>query len=92
MGLLVGMALYPIISPSLRHRSIVLALRVGAAALVVVLFVVLIRNFYTSNPYAGTYATFCGSRQHLTDLPPVACSWCRYLSCIPTSSNNYCKG
>ena len=56
MGLLVGMALYPIISPSLRHRSIVLALRVGAAALVVVLFVVLIRNFYTSNPYAGTYS------------------------------------
>ncbi|EPT04028.1 hypothetical protein FOMPIDRAFT_127634 [Fomitopsis schrenkii] len=73
MGLLVGMAFYPIISPSLRHRSIVIALRVGAAALIVILFVVLIRNFYTSNPYA-------------------ACLWCRYLSCIPTSSNNYCKG
>ncbi|KZT75109.1 rhomboid-domain-containing protein [Daedalea quercina L-15889] len=73
MGLLVGMAFYPIISPSLRHRSIVLGLRLGAVVLAIVLFVVLIRNFYTSNPYA-------------------ACSWCRYLSCIPTSSNNYCKG
>ena len=68
MGLLVGMALYPIISPSLRHRSIVLALRVGAAALVVVLFVVLIRNFCTSNPYAGTYATF-----RMEDYPSLTC-------------------
>ncbi|KAH9837022.1 uncharacterized protein C8Q71DRAFT_756534 [Rhodofomes roseus] len=73
MGLLVGMAFYPIISPSLRHRSIVLGLRLGAVALGLVLYIVLIHNFYTSNPYA-------------------ACSWCRYLSCIPTSSNNYCKG
>ena len=53
MGLLVGMALYPIISPSTRHRSIVIALRVIALPLIVVLFVVLIRNFYTSDPYAG---------------------------------------
>ncbi|KAH9937204.1 uncharacterized protein B0H18DRAFT_969562 [Fomitopsis serialis] len=73
MGLLVGMAFYPIISPSVRHRSIVLGLRLGAVALALVLYIVLTRNFYTSNPYA-------------------ACSWCRYLSCIPTSSNNYCKG
>nr|VWO94210.1 Rhomboid protein 2 (EC [Ganoderma boninense] len=73
MGLLVGMALYPIISPSTRHRTIVIALRLLAVPLAIVLFVVLIRNFYTSDPYA-------------------ACTWCRYLSCIPTSSNNHCKG
>ncbi|KAI0721378.1 rhomboid family-domain-containing protein [Cerioporus squamosus] len=73
MGLLVGMALYPIISPSTRHRSIVIGLRVLALPLIIVLFVVLIRNFYTSDPYQ-------------------ACSWCRYLSCIPTSANNHCKG
>ena len=72
MGLLVGMALYPIISPSLRHRSIVLALRVGAAALVVVLFVVLIRNFYTSNPYAGMCTTSRHRRKRIAD--PLACS------------------
>ena len=73
MGLLVGMALYPIISPSARHRTIVIALRLIAVPLAIVLFVVLTRNFYTSDPYA-------------------ACTWCRYLSCIPTSSNNRCKG
>lgn len=55
MGLLVGMALYPIISPSTRHRSIVIALRIIALPLIVVLFVVLIRNFYTSDPYAGKF-------------------------------------
>ena len=53
MGLLVGMALYPIISPSTRHRTIVLALRVLSLPLIIVLFVVLTRNFYTSDPNAG---------------------------------------
>ena len=55
MGLLVAMALYPIISPSTRHRTIVIALRLIAIPLAIVLFVVLIRNFYTSDPYAGEY-------------------------------------
>ncbi|KAI8980745.1 rhomboid family-domain-containing protein [Trametes punicea] len=73
MGLLVGMALYPIISPSKRHRMIVITLRVLAVPLAVVMFVVLIRNFYRADPYA-------------------ACSWCRYLSCIPSNANNHCKG
>ncbi|KAL6310136.1 hypothetical protein BKA93DRAFT_814441 [Sparassis latifolia] len=73
MGLLVGMVFYPIISATVRHRTIVWCFRVAAIPLAIVLFVVLIRNFYTSNPYA-------------------ACSWCRYLSCIPTSANNHCQG
>jgi len=73
MGLLVGMAFYPIISPSTRHRSIVIGFRLAAIPLIIVLYVVLTRNFYKSDPYA-------------------ACSWCRYLSCIPTSGNDYCKG
>ncbi|KAH9846838.1 rhomboid-domain-containing protein [Lenzites betulinus] len=73
MGLLIGMALYPIISPSTRHRIIVIVLRLIAVPLAVVMFVVLIRNFYQADPSA-------------------ACSWCRYLSCIPASYNNYCKG
>ncbi|KAI0756738.1 rhomboid-domain-containing protein [Daedaleopsis nitida] len=73
MGLLSAMVLYPIISPSTRHRIIVITLRLIAAPLAIVLFVVLIRNFYTSNPYA-------------------ACTWCRYLSCIPSSLNNHCQG
>ncbi|KAI0361329.1 rhomboid-domain-containing protein [Trametes cingulata] len=73
MGLLVGMALYPIISPSNRHRMIVIGLRLAAIPLAIVMFVVLIRNFYKADPYA-------------------ACTWCRYLSCIPTEANNHCKG
>ncbi|KAL4069679.1 hypothetical protein V8B97DRAFT_1968649 [Scleroderma yunnanense] len=73
MGLLVGTTLYPVISPTKRHKTIMWTFRLAAIPLAVVLFVVLIRNFYTSDPYA-------------------ACSGCRYLSCIPLSSNNYCKG
>ncbi|KAH8102553.1 hypothetical protein BXZ70DRAFT_789558 [Cristinia sonorae] len=73
MGLLTGAALYPIISPNHRHRIIVYVFRAAGLAAAIVLFVVLIRNFYTSDPYS-------------------ACSWCRYLSCIPASYNNQCKG
>ncbi|KAH7910887.1 hypothetical protein BJ138DRAFT_1007807 [Hygrophoropsis aurantiaca] len=73
MGLLVGTTLYPVISPTKRHKLIMWGFRLAAIPLAVVLFVVLIRNFYTSDPYA-------------------ACSGCRYLSCIPTSSNNHCQG
>ncbi|KAH9947152.1 rhomboid-domain-containing protein [Amylocystis lapponica] len=68
-----GMMFYPIISPSTRHRSIVIFFRLAAIPAAVLLFVFLTRNFYTSNPYA-------------------ACTWCRYLSCIPTSANDHCKG
>ncbi|EGO05403.1 hypothetical protein SERLA73DRAFT_174545 [Serpula lacrymans var. lacrymans S7.3] len=73
MGLLVGTTLYPVISPTKRHKLVMWGFRLAAIPLAIVLFVVLIRNFYTSDPYA-------------------ACSGCRYLSCIPTSSNNHCQG
>ncbi|KAI6153658.1 hypothetical protein BKA82DRAFT_4092500 [Pisolithus tinctorius] len=73
MGLLVGTTFYPVISPTRRHKAIMWAFRLAAIPLAVVLFVVLVRNFYTSDPYA-------------------ACSGCRYLSCIPLSSNDYCQG
>lgn len=71
MGLLTAMVLYPIISPSTRHRIIVITLRLIAAPLAVVLFLVLIRNFYTSNPYAGEQSIdlvrrrSCSSHQNL---------------------------
>ncbi|KAG6334043.1 hypothetical protein ID866_5046 [Astraeus odoratus] len=52
MGLLVGTTLYPVISPTRRHRTIMWAFRIAAIPLAVLLFVVLIRNFYTSDPYA----------------------------------------
>ncbi|KAM0792842.1 hypothetical protein ACM66B_002608 [Microbotryomycetes sp. NB124-2] len=73
MGLLVAIVLLPVIHESKAHRIVFWVLRIMAMPLIVVLFVVLVRNFYTSDP---------GS----------SCSWCRYLSCIPTSSNNKCQG
>ncbi|KDQ63481.1 hypothetical protein JAAARDRAFT_169346 [Jaapia argillacea MUCL 33604] len=72
-GFLLGMTFYPIISTTKRHRLIVWSLRLAAIPIVVVLYVVLVRNFYTSDPYA-------------------ACTWCRYLSCFPSASNNHCQG
>ncbi|GAA5924938.1 rhomboid family protein [Sporobolomyces koalae] len=74
MGLVVALLLFPIVhSPSPAHKWIFYGLRVLALPLAIVLFVVLVRNFYTGDP-------------------STACSWCRYLSCWPTSSNNRCKG
>ncbi|KAH9968882.1 hypothetical protein BC827DRAFT_1290710 [Russula dissimulans] len=73
MGLFVGTVFYPVVSTSRRHKLIVLGFRLAAIPIAVILYVLLTRNFYTSNPYA-------------------ACSGCRYLSCIPRSANNYCKG
>lgn len=61
--------LFPVIHETKRHRIVFIVLRVIAAPLVVILFVVLTRNFYKTDPSA-------------------ACSWCRYLSCWPTASNN----
>ncbi|KAI0068438.1 rhomboid-domain-containing protein, partial [Artomyces pyxidatus] len=73
MGVLVGTTFYPVISTTRRHKLVMFGFRVAAIPLAVILYVVLVRNFYTSDPYA-------------------ACSGCRYLSCIPTSSNNHCQG
>jgi uncharacterized BrkB/YihY/UPF0761 family membrane protein len=53
MGLLVSTTLYPVVSPSKRHKAIVWGLRIAAIPVAVVLMVVLIRNFYTGDPYAG---------------------------------------
>ncbi|KAJ3552255.1 hypothetical protein NM688_g4246 [Phlebia brevispora] len=50
MGLLVGMVFYPIISTTKRHKVIVWTCRIAAIPLAVVLYVVLLRNFYKSDP------------------------------------------
>ncbi|GAA5844877.1 hypothetical protein JCM9279_000028 [Rhodotorula babjevae] len=73
VGLLTSILLFPIVHPSRTHKLVFVALRLVALPLVIVVFVVLTRNFYTGDP-------------------ATACSWCRYLSCWPTSSNNHCKG
>ncbi|GAA6012588.1 hypothetical protein JCM10207_009049 [Rhodosporidiobolus poonsookiae] len=73
IGLLGAIVLLPVIHPSKTHKWVFVILRLIAFPLIIVLFVVLTRNFYTGDP-------------------STACSWCRYLSCWPTSSNNHCKG
>lgn len=90
MGLLTGTLLYPIISTTKLHRTVTWAFRLAAIPLAVLLFVVLIRNFYTSNPYAGTTLRISQLSDLLSQF--TACSGCRYLSCFPTAVNNYCKG
>ena len=53
MGLLVGTTFYPVISTSRRHKLIMWGFRLAAIPLAIILYVVLLRNFYTSDPYAG---------------------------------------
>ena len=65
-------------------------LRIAALPVIVILFVLLTRNFYTSDPYAGEYFHRYGLST--VSIFGTACSGCRYLSCIPTNSNNHCKG
>lgn len=90
MGLLVGTTFYPVISITRRHKLIMWTFRLIAIPLAIILFVVLIRNFYTSDPYAGMFYVILieMTLNHLFS----ACSWCRYLSCFPTNANNHCKG
>ena len=89
MGLFVGTFFYPVISPTKRHRLVMWGFRLVALPFAILLYVVLIRNFYTGDPYSGK-PSFFQLKGSLTWQ--AACSWCRYLSCIPTSANNYCKG
>jgi hypothetical protein len=53
MWLLVGTTFYPVISMTKRHKLIMWGFRLAAIPLAIILYVVLARNFYTSDPYAG---------------------------------------
>ncbi|KIK55862.1 hypothetical protein GYMLUDRAFT_174979 [Collybiopsis luxurians FD-317 M1] len=76
LGLLTGITFYPIISVTTRHRLITWACRVIALVLSIVLFVVLIRNFYTSDPYAA-----CEGCRYLSCWPTSANNHCQgYVS------------
>ncbi|EIN14139.1 rhomboid-domain-containing protein, partial [Punctularia strigosozonata HHB-11173 SS5] len=64
MGLLVGMFFYPVISVTKQHKGVVWGFRLVALPLIIVLFVVLIRNFYTTDPNAA-----CPGCRYLSCLP-----------------------
>jgi hypothetical protein len=48
-----GIILLPVISTTKRHRLIVWILRIAMIPVAIILFVVLIRNFYTGDPSSG---------------------------------------
>lgn len=72
MGLLVGMVFYPVISVSKRHKYITWGFRLVALPIAIILFVVLIRNFYTSDPYAA-----CKGCRYLSCIPTAANNRCQ---------------
>ncbi|KDR84898.1 hypothetical protein GALMADRAFT_233355 [Galerina marginata CBS 339.88] len=72
MGLLVGTVFYPVISVTKRHRLIIWSFRLAAIPLAVILYVVLIRNFYTSDPYAA-----CSGCRYLSCFPSSANNHCK---------------
>jgi len=81
MGLLVSATLYPVVSPSRRHKAIVWGIRLAAIPVAVVLMIVLIRNFYTGDPYAA-----CSGCRYLSCFPTAANNHCQGNGISITSS------
>ncbi|KEP54380.1 rhomboid family protein [Rhizoctonia solani 123E] len=53
MGLLTAIVFYPVISTTKTHKAVMWFCRLAMIPVAVILFVVLIRNFYKSDPYAA---------------------------------------
>ena len=85
MGLFVGTVFYPMISETKRHRLIAWTFKVAAIPVAIILYMVLVRNFYTSNPYAGMSQSSAIRRR----LSQILCSMFR-LS-ISIVHPNCCK-
>ncbi|KAJ3779127.1 hypothetical protein FB446DRAFT_711087 [Lentinula raphanica] len=82
LGLLVGIVFYPVISVTKRHRAIMWTFRIIAMVLAVILFVVLIRNFYTSDPYAA-----CPGCRYLSCWPTASNNHCQGTGLSNSSSS-----
>lgn len=104
MGILCGIILYPAITETKRRKYVVWGCRVVAVALIIMAMVMTIKNFCMFPfPHSRLFplkeekerekkrrdANGIGAD---TDDPNKACEWCKYLSCIPTSSNDRCTG
>ncbi|KAH7104660.1 rhomboid-domain-containing protein [Auriculariales sp. MPI-PUGE-AT-0066] len=72
MGLLTGVVLLPVISTTKRHATIVWVLRIAVAPVAIVMFVILIRNFYTGDPSAA-----CPGCRYLSCFPTAANNHCK---------------
>jgi len=71
MGIFVALIFYPVISRTRRHRVIRLICRFAAIPVPIILFVVLIRNFYTGDPYSA-----CSGCRYLSCFPTSANNHC----------------
>jgi len=83
MGLLVGTTFYPVIHETKRHRLIVWFFRLAALPLTIVLFVVLTKNFYTSDPYAA-----CSGCRYLSCFPTSANNHCKGTGLTTTTTSS----
>ncbi|KAJ2920294.1 hypothetical protein MD484_g120, partial [Candolleomyces efflorescens] len=81
MGLLVGTVFYPVISETKRHKLIMWIFRIIAIPLAIVLFVLLTRNFYTSDPYAA-----CSGCRYLSCIPTAANNRCKGTGLTTTTT------
>ncbi|KLO14498.1 rhomboid-domain-containing protein [Schizopora paradoxa] len=72
MGLLVGTIFYPVICTSRRQRLLMYGIRLAMVPIVIVLYVLLVRNFYTSDPYAA-----CSGCRYLSCIPTNANNHCK---------------
>ncbi|KAJ7357283.1 hypothetical protein DFH08DRAFT_912271 [Mycena albidolilacea] len=81
MALFVGTIFYPVISVSKRHRIGMTTARILAIPVAVILFVVLIRNFYTSDPYAA-----CEGCRYLSCFPTSSNNHCKGTGLTTTTS------
>ncbi|KAL0951302.1 hypothetical protein HGRIS_008011 [Hohenbuehelia grisea] len=83
MGLLVGTFFYPVISVTRRHKLIMWGFRLTAIPLAIILFVVLIRNFYTSDPYAA-----CSGCRYLSCFPTASNNHCKGTGLTTTTTTS----
>jgi len=81
MGLLVGTTFYPVISTSKRHKLIMWTFRIAALPFVIILFVLLIRNFYTSDPYAA-----CPGCRYISCFPTNSNNHCQGTGLTTTTT------
>ncbi|TDL28516.1 rhomboid-domain-containing protein [Rickenella mellea] len=84
MGLLVGTTFYPVISVTRRHKTIMWIFRLVAIPIAVVLYVVLVRNFYSSDPYAA-----CKGCRYLSCIPTAANNHCQGTGITTTTTTSF---
>ncbi|EJD55540.1 rhomboid-domain-containing protein [Auricularia subglabra TFB-10046 SS5] len=72
MGLLFAIIFLPVISTTRRHKTIFWFLRIITIPIAVIMFVILIRNFYTGDPYSA-----CSGCRYLSCFPTASNNHCK---------------